>query len=64
MTKREFVTRIYNKPCESCPISVFCHLCKAITCASVARKYYDTHGGKDGFKWPIKDLRETAWNSD
>lgn len=66
MDKAEFISRIYNMPCERCPIYDYCQVCKAFSCGSTARQYYNSHStAKEGFKWPIKtDLSITALSSD
>lgn len=60
MTKKEFIIKTVFTPCEDCNIHVFCSVCRAISCAQVASRYYRTHTNEKGeFKCPEKDLRKT-----
>lgn len=62
MTKEEFISRIYNTPCESCPIRLFCRNNASFSCHSTARQYYNiASDGKGVVKWL---LQETALSLD
>lgn len=53
MKKSEFVARLFETPCESCPIQIFCRASRTFSCSSTARKYYDlVSNGEEGLQWP------------
>lgn len=49
----QFIHRILRCDCDHCPIKTYCSMCVAISCASTAKQYYESHQKGGVFVWPV-----------
>ena len=50
--REQFIHRILWCDCDHCPIKIYCEMCAALSCASTAKQYYESHQKGGVFVWP------------